>query len=650
MPVYRQKAEQAFGPIPAADTKNAPIPDTVPDIGLIPNILGDINLVNGTFTYGSYQADPAEYDIKNETYEIYWRGHWLKLCEQTKTDIEEATGKKFESLYDQIKAEITANEFSGNPVLDLVGELEKWFGDVNKWKARRIAVTESNRISNAGYLADTDDDETVVGYEFLLSDDACELCQSVGVAADGQPRQVAKGNAFAQKLDGDPYYATILAPPVHPNCRCTIVPVLDFEPTRFSPPAKVDKGAVADPGGPPLIRPPLVDIEGDVPVNDPQPDPVPPKKPRKPRATKPKVKPGAEPIPGDIPLADRFVEIRKTQLQEEWKKYRATWPDRFYIDTVEDSLNHYMPLATAKMDAIDEFIKRYKPAPVQLSAAAKKAFEKKAMEQYDAYLIKEGKSTNIPDRQKQNALKYHRIYADLAGEAENKINKEAHDTFRDQLFQLLELPEEDRVHITKDTGATFKPTGFNTDHTKTIEKVVHQYSRILAHNKHRYNNGPKKDRVKLMVEAENRKGTSYQSRGTIAVFGKHADETLETTLIHELGHFTAWHFSKDSMREVYSYDQKIAKSKTKYRDKLESDVAKNATEMVKGKFGQLSESYLLSNSKYVQKSYLRNGKLVASEFPSVLMEMMYNDPVVFFQKYDRDLIALALGFLDGSLR
>lgn len=86
----------------------------------------------------------------------------------------------------------------------------------SKERAMVIARTETNRASNAGALESYKASGVVGGKEWLTAEDdkvspECEENGNAGVIALG-----------ADFPSGDP------SPPVHPNCRCTIVPVVDW--------------------------------------------------------------------------------------------------------------------------------------------------------------------------------------------------------------------------------------------------------------------------------------------------------------------------------------------------------------------------------------------------------------------------------------
>lgn len=93
--------------------------------------------------------------------------------------------------------------------------------DVKKWRLNTIARTEVLRASNAGRLEAYKKSGVVAGKEWLTAEDdrTCPICSSL----DGERR----------KLD-EPFSIGVLAPPAHPNCRCTITPLLEGYHNGFS--------------------------------------------------------------------------------------------------------------------------------------------------------------------------------------------------------------------------------------------------------------------------------------------------------------------------------------------------------------------------------------------------------------------------------
>lgn len=176
------------------------------------------------------------------------------LAESTQKWIEDATKKKAGEVIESIRADMMAAQKSGQTLKSMTDTLSQYFDQSVRWKARQIARTESSRAYNAGYLIATADDEWVVGYEWLLSDDACDWCKQVGQVGD-RGRRIKKGDNFAHNLQSKEVYKNIIAPPLHPNCFCTIVPILDDDEDamQFDGPFG-DTPTISIPERPPVVQ------------------------------------------------------------------------------------------------------------------------------------------------------------------------------------------------------------------------------------------------------------------------------------------------------------------------------------------------------------------------------------------------------------
>lgn len=78
-------------------------------------------------------------------------------------------------------------------------------------RAEMIAVTETAAAYSRGSLLAYQESGVVSGVEWLIADEACEICGPLA----GQV--VALGEAFAEGIDH---------PPAHPACRCAVAPRL----------------------------------------------------------------------------------------------------------------------------------------------------------------------------------------------------------------------------------------------------------------------------------------------------------------------------------------------------------------------------------------------------------------------------------------
>ena len=117
----------------------------------------------------------------------------------------------------------------GENVQQLAKRIEALYEEKNDVASKRIARTEINNAANAGAV-ESWQKAGVQKYEWLASADACEFC----LAMDGKVIQL--GKAFAELgadvkgVEGGLFpvkYKTVKHPPLHPNDRCTIVPIIE---------------------------------------------------------------------------------------------------------------------------------------------------------------------------------------------------------------------------------------------------------------------------------------------------------------------------------------------------------------------------------------------------------------------------------------
>lgn len=191
----------------------------------------DASAKKAVLQFGQRNAD--DWEIRNQAVYDQIRKHAIKLAQSTIQEMLITTDEELARVLEEIREEMLAGQLGGETLKEKVDRIAKYFGEESRWRARRIGITESARGLNYGYLAGTAEEEVISGYEWLLSDDACERCMAIGTI-DGKPRQVKKGQPFAVGQSTDDYYATIMAPPLHPNCRCTLVGVLvDDQPAEW---------------------------------------------------------------------------------------------------------------------------------------------------------------------------------------------------------------------------------------------------------------------------------------------------------------------------------------------------------------------------------------------------------------------------------
>ena len=99
-----------------------------------------------------------------------------------------------------------------------------------KWRAERIARTESSRSLNQGQVAAWED-AGLTRMSWEIARNPCEFCAAMktGSHGIGQPflslGSTLKGtNGGQMTVD----YDNVMTPPLHPNCRCTLTPIISM--------------------------------------------------------------------------------------------------------------------------------------------------------------------------------------------------------------------------------------------------------------------------------------------------------------------------------------------------------------------------------------------------------------------------------------
>lgn len=159
----------------------------------------------------------------------------LNFCESTN----QTTTLALQDALKRTREELVAGVVeSGESLAKLTKRVNTVFDQAERWRARRIAASEASRAVHSAQEESARQSGVVAGWEWLLSADACEFCQTVGRRA----KFVPLGQPFAVVGD-NPTYATVRQPPLHPSCQCTTAPVLKPE---YGGPEKVDWAPTLD--------------------------------------------------------------------------------------------------------------------------------------------------------------------------------------------------------------------------------------------------------------------------------------------------------------------------------------------------------------------------------------------------------------------
>ena len=150
-------------------------------------------------------------------------------------EISEATAKTttqgIEQAIQETRDALAAGASEGESIALLTKRVQAVFDRVPKWKARQIAITESSRALADSKVLTANQTGVIQGYRFVPSADACELCQvyTKNNRPTGVPLVPVTNVQDSQKQIGQ-FKGRTLAP-IHPNCRCINVAILDIDPT-----------------------------------------------------------------------------------------------------------------------------------------------------------------------------------------------------------------------------------------------------------------------------------------------------------------------------------------------------------------------------------------------------------------------------------
>lgn len=165
--------------------------------------------------------DPDRWDVTNPHLARMIDEAALAFCDSmnrtTSLAIDIALARTREALHEGVVKE-------GESVEVLTKRINAIFDGAEKWRARRIAQTETSRAVHAAQEQAAIASGVVTGWEWLLSGDACPTCVAIAARA----RYVRLGHPFAV-IGDSPHYSQIRMPPAHPHCNCTVTEVLDTD-------------------------------------------------------------------------------------------------------------------------------------------------------------------------------------------------------------------------------------------------------------------------------------------------------------------------------------------------------------------------------------------------------------------------------------
>lgn len=127
------------------------------------------------------------------------------------------TAMELEAAKEMLRMEITDGLIEGDTRNELIKRVQDIFHKGNTVRAEMIAQTEASRAAHTGELMGAKESGVVSRKFWLLSADACPVCQEIHTEhPDGLPLD----KTFAE-FGGE--YGSIAGPPGHVNCQCSLI-------------------------------------------------------------------------------------------------------------------------------------------------------------------------------------------------------------------------------------------------------------------------------------------------------------------------------------------------------------------------------------------------------------------------------------------
>jgi hypothetical protein len=166
-------------------------------------------------------ASPDNWSVVNERIREAVDMASMKFAKSTNDTTSMILSDAIAALRDELKAGLE----EGDPIRAMTRRVQSVFDEAEKSRALTIASTEVSRATHQAQVLVGEASGVVVGYRWLLSDDACPVCMDI---AEQNP-VIKSGGTFAT-VGSNPDYSVIKFPPAHPNCRCAMTEILDTDP------------------------------------------------------------------------------------------------------------------------------------------------------------------------------------------------------------------------------------------------------------------------------------------------------------------------------------------------------------------------------------------------------------------------------------
>ena len=189
----------------------------------------------GKRTLEKMAALPATFDKRGDDLKAYARTESIRFSNRAADAVNRYTAVKFSKV-------IGDGVANGETIPQIAERVKVWAikdGDGERATTRRaitIARTEAQRASRSAEVEAWKSSGVVTGKTWLLAPDPCKFCEAASDAFSknavgledsfyGQGSEILGKDGNVMVAD----YENIDGPPLHPNCRCSLQPVLDDE-------------------------------------------------------------------------------------------------------------------------------------------------------------------------------------------------------------------------------------------------------------------------------------------------------------------------------------------------------------------------------------------------------------------------------------
>jgi HK97 family phage portal protein len=139
----------------------------------------------------------------------------LLFCQSTN----ESTSLELTQALSRLREELAEGLEEGAVKQHMADRVKQVFDYAGNERAFQIAVTEASRAQHAAVQITAEESGVAAKKRWILSDDSCPECAPLA------GKVVDLGDDFTTRGEGP--YSTIPYPPLHPNCRCDMVEVVE---------------------------------------------------------------------------------------------------------------------------------------------------------------------------------------------------------------------------------------------------------------------------------------------------------------------------------------------------------------------------------------------------------------------------------------